>query len=481
MDPTSVLGAWTAGRGPLYRRLATAIRAAIERGELQAGDRLPAERELAAQLAVSRSTAVAAYDELRADGEIERRRGSGTFVSRREAPQRAEERPSAAVLSGILAGLWTGPGPLIELTSASLSGDGIVTPADLEAASRDLREVLPSHGYSPYGLPALRRSIAAYLSERGLRTSEDEILVTSGAQQAIALSASLLVGPGDVAVVENPSFPGAIDALRAAGAQLAAIPVDADGGRTDALRILLERHRPRAAYVCTMFHSPTGALMSEPRRRELARIALEYDLPVIDDTALGELSLCGSVGPPAAAFAPRATFLTIGSMSKLCWGGLRVGWVRGPIALIERLARSKIVADHGTALLDQLLAVRLLARVGEVREIRAAQIEERLATLTHTLAERVPEWTFVRPAGGLLAWVRLPRGNAVAFSQLALRHGVAVVPGSVTSIDGGMTEYLRLPFAAPPEVLVEGLTRLADAYRAYVAGLDGAEAATVLV
>ena len=171
--------------------------------------------------------------------------------------------------------------------------------------------------------------------------------------------------------------------------------------------------------------------------------------------------------PPIAAFDPGDRVITIGSLSKLAWGGLRIGWIRAPRADIDRLVAGKIVADHATSLITQAIAARVLDRIDEVVAGTVAAAAERRAIVTRALAERLPEWTWTMPEGGLSLWIRLPDADAVQFSRLAARHGVIVRPGPLASPDGGFRDHIRIAYGADPERLVEGVERLAAAWAEY--------------
>jgi DNA-binding transcriptional MocR family regulator len=209
--------------------------------------------------------------------------------------------------------------------------------------------------------------------------------------------------------------------------------------------------------------------MPEPRRRILARLIGEHQLPTIDDLSLACLGLSGTEPPPPiASFAPPgAPVLTMDSVSKLGWGGLRVGWVRAPEQVIAGLGRIKAVVDLGSSLPSQLITARLLESFDEVRRERVRLLRERFELMSALLGQLLPAWSWERPQGGLCLWVRLPHGNAHEFAQVALRHGVSVVPGSVASADGSFSDYLRLPFGHQPATLEEGVRRLATAWSAY--------------
>ena len=467
-----ILGQWALRPGPLHVRLATAFRAAIQRGALPAGARLPAERALARMLAVSRGTVAAAYAELAREGLVEGRRGSGTYV-RAQAPQPAPPPPPLPVRTprALAVGNFGADGETLELTSATVGPNGALEEELLAEAMSDpaLRE---GHGYAPLGIASLRSAIAAHLSEAGLPTEPGQVLVTSGAQQALVLAAALLARRGDRVVVEHATFPGALDALEAAGARAVTAPLDADGVRVDALQAVAEEQGARAAFLVPSFHNPTGTLLPASRRAALARLAGELELPIVDDETLMDLWLDEPPPPPIASYGNEELVLTIGSMSKLAWGGLRVGWIRASEHAIGRLLGLKVVADLGSSVPGQAIAARLLARAGELRELRRRQILAGLETLESLLGEELPEWRFERPRGGLTLWVKLPRGDAEEFAQLASRHGVLVLPGTLASPHGEHRDHLRLPLLRDPEILVEGVRRLARAWRAYEPALE---------
>jgi DNA-binding transcriptional MocR family regulator len=466
------LGPWTSRTGPLYRRLADALRAAIERGEVEVGTRLPPERIMARHLSVSRTTVVQAYDLLRNDDWLESRQGSGTWV--RRTP------PSALGVA-----TWTAPGPapLLKRDSILASLTGHANHVDLTCAclpplpglveesvastADALRAATQDHGYSALGLPTLRRAIARHLERRGLATAEGQILVTSGAQQAIALVGALFLRPHELALVESPTFLGALDALGASGATLAPLPVASDGVRLEALRDAVRQRPARLLYLTPTYHNPTGTTLAEGARREIARIVLDAQLPLLEDESLVDIALAGAPPPSIAALAPRAPVISIGSLSKLCWGGLRIGWIRAPEPVLMRLASLKVASDLGSSMLSQVVAVQLLERADEVRRLRRAQLLRQRDALAAELTRSLPEWSWSLPEGGLSMWVRLPHGDASEFAQVALRHGVSLLPGTVLSAGGGHPQHLRLVYVHEPSLLAQAVERLARAWQAY--------------
>ncbi len=465
---------WTALSRPMYKELAAAIVSAIERGEIQAGTRLPAERHLAYSLGVSRSVIVSAYEELRTQGAVDRREGSGTFVRTSPLPlTRIHEVGAATLKYAGYRGLADGQRRPIDLSMGALGAPPEVTTA-LNSLKTEITEdslYLQSHGYSPAGLRELRTGLASEYTSSGLPTVPEQILITTGAQQAIFLIAVACLSPGSPAVIEDPTYPGALDALGAVGARLSHLPVDRDGIQTDRLRDAVVQSKAKLLYVGSTFQNPTGAHLSMHRRAEIARISAELQLIVIDDTALADLRLSEDPQLPfLASIEEDAPILTVGSLSKTFWGGLRIGWVRGPERLIEDLGRLKGALDRGTPVLDQMVAVELLRFRGEVAWRRRAELQPRLAAMVQSLAAELPSWTWQEPAGGTSLLVRLPAGNASDFAEAAYRAGVIVVPGSVFSAIRHHDDRLRLTFVATPEELHDGVQRLANAWNEYTRG-----------
>jgi DNA-binding transcriptional MocR family regulator len=459
------LGRWSSGRGPLYVLLATRLRRLIDEGELPPGEPLPTDRALAATLAVGRSTIVATYDLLRQEGRIVRRQGSGTVVA-------------GTVVAGAGAAAGTAGRPTTDapvFLHLLEPRDGVILlacaapdapPPELtDAYARILPQLTATSGdigYYPNGHPALRRAIAERYTERGLRTSPAHILVTNGAQQALSLLARALLAPGDRVLVEAPTYPGALEAFREAAGVLRTLPVGLTG-----LKLAARQHRPALAYVIPSFHNPTGSVLSPLTRRTLAETATAAGLPLIDDESLSELGFPGEQAPPPPLAAYAASVISVGSLSKIVWGGLRVGWVRAPEPLVARLARLLAVHDLGGNIPGQLAAAELLPRLGPLIQRRAQERKVRHDQLRRQLAAHLPGWDAPPVRGGQTLWVRLPHGDGTSFAQAALRQRVAVLPGSGLDASGQSEDYLRIHFLAPPEELTEAVRRLAQAWRTY--------------
>ena len=204
--------------------------------------------------------------------------------------------------------------------------------------------------------------------------------------------------------------------------------------------------------------------MPELTRQCVAALADEFGIPVIEDHTLSELSIEGSPPGLIARYSREGTVLTVGSMSKLFWGGLRVGWVRGPVAAIAQLACVKTAADLGSASVTHAIAAQLLTALDRAKAIRREQHLRRRDHLVSLLRERLPEWQFTQPQGGFFLWVRLPAGDGRYFAQCSARHGVAVTPGSVFAADESLAEYLRIPFVLDEASIALGVDRLTAAW-----------------
>jgi DNA-binding transcriptional MocR family regulator len=282
------LGHWQAGRGPLQHRLAGRLREAVTRGDLPPGARLPPERTAAARLGVSRGTLAAAYRLLCDEGSLEQRQGSGTRVTARQgADVRASHAGAALQKSATLTVLSArGDVPVVDLTAAILHGPTGLPASVVQSIGADILEAGSAAGYYPLGYEPLREALAAYLTQRGTPTRPEQVLVTTGAQQAISLAAAHLLQPGDVALIEDPTYPGAIGALGAAGARLVGVPSGRLGVDVQRLGELAHQHAARMVYVIPSFQNPTGGVCLWVRlpagsAQELSLVARRYGVAMV--------------------------------------------------------------------------------------------------------------------------------------------------------------------------------------------------------
>jgi DNA-binding transcriptional MocR family regulator len=460
MDVVRALGdQWRHVDGPLYHRLAASFRDAIRRGDLGPPSRIPSERDLARLLRVSRTTVASAYSLLRSEGLVDSRRGSGTRLSARAGLR------VPAVAAPSLRFLGEGAEDIIDCAAASIAEIDEVSDELLTVAADDVRHVVARYVYEPLGIRVLRAAIAARYTRQGLPTGADDILITTGAQQSVALLFALFARDGGPLLLENPTYVGALDAARAMGASVVAVATEDGGASLSDLADKLKKFPVRAIYVMSTCQNPTGAVMDDAWRQEVGRLAAAHATPVIDDMTLADLKF-GSQAHPFLA-SSGTTVATVGSLSKLYWPGLRVGWVRAPAPLLARLAKLKVVADLGSSHFSQLLAARLLDHADAFAVSRREQLRTRLERFSQLLHEHLPEWRFAAPRGGPFLWVSMPGGDADAFAAVALRNGVQVLSGTKMSPDDSIRDRLRVSYVAPPEDLPTAVLRLRTAWNAF--------------
>ncbi len=471
------------GDVPLTRQLAERFERAIESGVLAPGEKLPPTRALAENAGINHLTAARTYRRLAEEGYVTASVGRGTFV-RTLTPAAAEargddwqayalpERP-ASYQEEILTDAFRFPDAPGMISLAT----GFPSPRFLPAAemARIAAEVFAEEGQQAIsyltaaGLPELREQIAAMGRARGFATSADEIVVTSGGQQAIDLAVRAIVAPGDVVAVESPTFAGSLLALRSSGARVIGIPVDEDGLDVAALEQLLARHEVKLCALQTACQNPTGVDLSPERRGRLAELAVERNLFVLEDGVYSDLRFDGPRAPALRNDAP-GHVLHVNSLSKVVGGGLRVGWIaaRGP--LLERLTLLKQATDFHSPTLIQHMAARYLAAGGYEQHVQRSitYYRERRDELMDALARHLAgEVDAATPRGGHHVWVTLrrPVDERALYSE-AVRHGVAFTPGGARTAERRQRPSLRRSFSLlEPGELDEGVRRLARALR----------------
>lgn len=453
------IGRWTQGDGTLAQRLARALAALVESGELRAGDRLPAERVLAQTISVSRGTVVSAYGILAEDAIVERRQGSGTSVAgstlRLAAPTRSGrgEALFSAVPSSI--DLLRSVPQMPEL-AVELVGKHVPALDPLLLSETD-----------PVGLPILRSRIAQHFADEGTPTTPEQILVTHGAQSALHLVVGALVSPGDIVLTEEITWPGLPDTVRNRGGVVHALPMGADGIDVASLEEAMARLRPALVAINPHHHNPTGTRMPAPARLRVAELAAEYGVPVLEDRVIAPIAFDGVVPPSLAALRPDAPILVAESVSKWAWAGLRIGWLRADPVLVRRLRGSRQIVDLFTSIPAQLLALDFLEHAPALRREVSERHARMLEVLRELLAEHLPEWRYAPPRGGLSLWAQLPEGPAGSADELirlAAMRGVAVAGSGAFAATTTSDDHIRIPFTAPESMLREGILRLGEAW-----------------
>ena len=462
------LGNWrTSSRsGPAYHGLADAIRLLLVDGRLPVGARLPSERALADALRVSRTTVTAAYAQLRDDGYLNARRGARSTTA---LPVTPTPRTDTAA-------------PAMSLAAAALSAPAAAVSEAFVEATRDVTPYLHRVGHELVGVDVLRQAIAERYCERGLPTEPDEVLVTTGALHAIGLILTTYVQPGDRVLVEQPTYHGALSAITTAGARPVPVAMTEDGWELDALQAAVQQLSPSLAYLIPDNQNPTGLTMpAEDRKRLAGIIAQTRTRTVIDETIL-DMWLDDEVPEPmAAAMSTRRDLvLTVGSMSKSFWGGLRVGWIRGERATIATIAALRPSIDMGTPVLEQFAAARLLAQHDRLLPERRDILRARRALLLSLLQRHLPDWEPGRGVGGMSLWVRLPAPMSTALSAAASRMGLELPAGPRFGVDGTLERFIRVPYALPEDELSAAIELLARAWHS-VTGSTAPEPTTVVV
>ncbi|THF86694.1 PLP-dependent aminotransferase family protein [Deinococcus sp. KSM4-11] len=451
----ALLAEWRRGSGTLQTRLTTALQEGVTTGHLRPGERLPAERTLAPLLGVSRSTVVAAYDDLAATGWVTRRVGSGTHVS----PTAPRSSPVMTLRTPVTSGRHA------EDTLDFTIAVPLITPAQQERMTAASQGAFQESVYHPHGLPELRAVLADSYTREGLPTRPEQVVVTSGAQQAISLIAGTLLRRGDHALLETPTYFGAIDVFRATGAELHGVPVGERGVNPDDFAHLVRAHGPRLAFLTPTFQNPTGTVLPARARERLAALIADAHLPTIEDDTLYDLGFADTP-PPArlSTFAPGASVINVGSLSKLYWAGLRVGWMRLPATLAGPLGQAKTLADFGGSLPSQHIALNLLDDLPSLRQERREKVSAARDLLSGLLRIHLPEWTFRTSDGGQYLWIELPSPGASRFTHLAAPYGVRLFPGASMGVEPLPDRYLRLPFTLDPARLPEAVMRLRAAW-----------------
>lgn len=443
-----LLGNWhqDLSRNPVYRQLADGLRLLILDGRLPLESRLPGERELAAALGISRTTVAAALAQLREEGYLLSKHGSGSIAILPE--------------SGHTTSLAEGVAPVLDLSTAALSAGPEIHQA-YTSALMALPEHLASTGYDQHGLPELRHAIARRYAERGLPTTADQIMIVNGAVSGLGLILRLLTGPGDRVVIDHPTYPMALAAIKGASCRPVPVSLPAHGWDTDGLAATIAQTSPRLAYLLPDFHNPTGRCMDAATRATVAQIAARTRTTIVVDETMVDLWFDNPPPPPLAAFDDADRIITLGSAGKSFWGGLRLGWIRASSRTIASLIQLRSSHDLGSPILEQLAAIYLFSEAENFLPQRRKALKEQRDLCSATIKELFPDWQITQePEGGLSLWIELPKPLASVFAASAESIGIRIGTGPKFGVEGAFERYLRLPFALEPEQMRHALVRL---------------------
>lgn len=472
------------GEEPIYRQLIRHIRAQIESGSLASGARLPASRELADQLNISRISVVNAYAELRSEGYLSAHAGRGTFVARDVTPDRALPEPSKHTPQPLKEQV-NSDRPLREMMRLARQpgvinfGQGAPSPEFFPVSTlRDAinhvleRDGAKALGYEmPEGYPPLRAAVRDYVSALGIRCTTNDVLVTGGTQQALDLVIQALVGEGETIVTEEPTYIGILDIARTRRINVHGIPSDHDGMRIDLLEQYIMERPPRLIYVMPSFQNPSTSVMPLNRRRQLINLAQQYHIPILEDGVYHEFRYEGEHIPPLRALDDYGVVIHASGFTKMLLPGLRIGYIISDGKHHQRLVRVKQAADISTPGLNQR-AIHLMLERG----IMAQQLERnnreffrRRNAAVEAAQRHFPPGAHWRiPQGGLYLWVRLPNNGPTAAELYipAIQKGVGYAIGNVFYPSHPDPYVMRLNYGAHrPADIDLGFKRLGEVWR----------------
>ncbi|MGO1000484.1 aminotransferase-like domain-containing protein [Lysobacter sp. CA196] len=457
----------------LYERLADRMRRQIQRGVLRAGERLPSLRRLGRDQRISLATAVEAYQQLEREGLIEARPRSGYYV--RSAPMQAPRSPRARHLSRApmpvrnpaLLGVLDVQSrrDLVPLHAATPAAALLPSAALAASITRVMRrDPDTALGYTvPQGLPELRERIAQRYGQCGVEIDPDEIVITAGAMEAISLTLRTVTRPGDIVILETPTYHGLLQAVAAQGLRVLEVP-NRPGLGIDAAQVgeLLERHAVRAALLVPNFNNPLGSLTSDADKRALVAACAAHGTVVIEDDLYGELAYSGERPSPLRRYDDGEHVVTCGSYSKMLAPGLRVGWMLSGRRTPE-LLRTKSFSTVATATLPQMALIEHFARHDVERGLRRLRraLADNAQAYRQALLDHWPDGTCVaEPAGGMTLWIELPDDiDGQALFEAALERGIGTLPGHLFSNRGDYTHHMRLSCGQPWDRKIETALR----------------------
>jgi DNA-binding transcriptional MocR family regulator len=463
---------------PLYLQIKDRIVGLIEEGTLRPADRLPATRDLSRDLGVNRNTVVKAYEELEVEGKVRSGVGQGTFVAEfaRGVPKPRQAEPAARA---DFEGLWSqscrihegadSNRLLFQVTHLHESGVTALSSSLPDKALFPMREfrncayyALHKYGAdlldlgSSQGFVPFLDYLPKYLLRHGLEVRPEDLIVTSGIQQGIDLVARALINPGDTVITEEFTYPWAITVFRAFGADVAGIPMDHSGMKVEVLERVLARRQPKLIYTIPTFHNPTGTTMTLERRRRLLDLAATHKIPILEDHYANDLRLDGAQLLPLAALDRSGWVIGVGSLSKVLFHGLRLGWIITPLeGLRRRIVAFKQASDLQTSYLVQGIILEFVLRgyLEKYLKRRLAQLRSRRDAVRKALQDYLPEpaWWY-EVEGGVCYWLNLPptlRADEVLIETR--KKGVVFAPKHLFAVNPSPNDALRVGFTDLPE------------------------------
>jgi len=474
--------------GPLYRQLVEYLSELIATGRLSPGEQLPPTRRMASALGISRNTVAQSYDSLVAAGLADSTVGRGTFVTHRSPGSPASEDDltsddsanSGSFAWGGLLSLRSrsfrlpprrpslrGPEVKYDFRPGGVDPESIPVQALVKAYTRVTQSGLKegANERSLLGWPVLREEIARSLVARGIWCSAEDVLITSGAQQALDLIARVLLDPGDSIVMEQPGYFAAAVAFKGAEANVIGVDVDDEGMRIDELERIARSRRVKMIYTMPAVHMPTGVSLSPDRRQGLLDLADGRQIPIIEDDYDAELHLRGTSLPALKTRDSNGQVIYVGTFSKVLHPGVRLGFIVAPRPLLGVLAEARLASSMQPSFIDQAGVAELLASGsldGHVRRIRRLY-DARMNAMLEALETEFPEGTtWCKPVGGTSVWVRLP--DHIDFDKAMGRAAegcVALTGREFFYLEPTQVNGLALSFAImEPVAIREGIAAL---------------------
>lgn len=452
-----------------YEKYAAEIQGLIRAGTLRPGDRLPSVRQAGNSRRLSQATVLQAYYLLEARGVIEARPRSGYFVSDKTpvlaAPETSRPRMRSAnvAISDLVFEILgaTKERGMTPLGSAFPSPELFPLPTLARHLARGMRDIDPwrtVEDLSP-GNAKLRQQIAQRYARDGIHIAAEEIVITGGALEALNLSLAALTRPGDVVLVESPTFYAALQAVERLSLKVVAVATDPRTGiELQALENALQRHRVKACWLMPNFQNPLGSLMPDANKQAMARLLARHQVPLIEDDVYAELYFGAQRPRPAKAFDDGGQVLHCSSFSKCLVPGYRVGWVAAG-RYAQQIDRLKLMTNLSAAVPSQQALSSYLEQAGYDRHLR--KLRHTLVTLAdvamRAVAQYFPVGTRVaRPAGGYFLWVELPgEVDALELHRRALLHDITLAPGHLFASQPDFSRFLRINYGHPPAARLE--------------------------
>jgi DNA-binding transcriptional MocR family regulator len=466
----------------LYQSVAREFAAMIRGGTLAPGDALPSIRALCEQRSVSPSTILRAYQSLEADALIEARSRSGYYVL---APRKSPSQPRSSSPSSNSTRLEVSD---LVFETLEASRDRNVIPLGsafpsptlfpwsklaryLGSTARHMDPWQTVEGLPP-GSVELRRQIARRYLRAGMTVDIDQIVITSGALEALNLSLQTVVSKGDTIAIESPTFYGCLQAAERLGLQVIEIPTDPQTGvDLAALNKAIARHPIRACWFMTTLHHPTGAIVPTERKRELVRLLAGHQIALIEDDAYAELQFSAKPTLPAKAFDKNGFVLHCGSFSKCLAPGFRLGWVAAG-RFTKELARRKIESSLATSLPIQQAIAAMLQRGSydaHLTGLRCQLASQQAAALESLRRHFPPGFRVTRPAGGYFLWIECaPSVNSLEVHRRALSVGISLAPGPIFSARQQFGNFIRINYGHPwTAAMDQAVQRIGEILRRY--------------